>query len=147
MSEPVHGKTRDGRPVHALTRDYHKAHNAYARFNKRVAVWTTGAVGSMTCAWLFALLALYGLPNALRPGGTGFVPWFAQTFLQLVLLSVILVGGNIQAEAADARAAKTFEYAQDADVKIEKALDLLNVETEGGIRVILDAIDRALPGR
>ena len=37
------------------------------------------------------------------------VSWIAQTYIQLVLLSVIIVGQNIQSAASDARAAKTFE--------------------------------------
>ena len=39
------------------------------------------------------------------------VAWIAQTFLQLVLLPVIIVGQNIQAAASDARAAATYEDA------------------------------------
>jgi hypothetical protein len=40
------------------------------------------------------------------------VAWIAQTFIQLVLLPIIMVGQNVQSEAADARAAKTFEDVQ-----------------------------------
>lgn len=38
--------------------------------------------------------------------------WIAQTFLQLVLLSIILVGQNVQAAAADKRALDTFTDAE-----------------------------------
>lgn len=58
----------------------------------KVGVAITGAVGTMYCAILFTGLALIGLPPALKPGGEGLVPWIAQTFLQLVLLSIIMVG-------------------------------------------------------
>jgi hypothetical protein len=103
-------------------------------FNAKFAVLLTNGVGTMACAYAFALLALVGLPGALKPGGMGFVPWFAQTFLQLVLLSVIMVGQSVQATAADARAAKTLE---DTEVLIDR----LDTKTEGGITEILKRID------
>jgi hypothetical protein len=61
------------------------------------------------------------------------VAWIAQTFLQLVLLSIILVGSNVQAEASDARAAKTFEDCQ-------LIADRLDLETQGGITEIRDQL-------
>lgn len=82
--------------------------NAYKRFNAKIAVWTTVAVGSMTCAWLFAILAFAGLPTALKPGNIGLLFWISSDFLQLTLLSVIIVGQNIQAKAADKRAEQTY---------------------------------------
>src|SRR5271165_5044536 len=72
--------------------------------NAKIAVFLTNIVGSMWCAYVFAIIALFGLPQALRPGGEGIVSWIAQTFLQLVLLSVIMVGQNVQAQAGDVRA-------------------------------------------
>jgi len=38
--------------------------------------------------------------------------WIAQTFLQVVLLSIIIVGQNAQAAASDARAQMTYEDAE-----------------------------------
>ena len=88
----------------------------------------------MWCAYVFTLLALIGLPAALKPGGEGIVAWIAQTFLQLVLLSVIIVGQNVQSLAADARAENTFK-------DTEAILDRLDIHTEGGLKVILDRLD------
>lgn len=79
------------------------------RVNSWVAVKVTQAVGSMWCAYLFALLALLGLPTALSRNGEGIVAWIAQTFLQLVLLSVILVGQNVQSKTSDQRALDTWQ--------------------------------------
>ncbi len=45
----------------------------------------------------------------------------AQTFLQLVLLPVIIVGQNIQAKAADERAIATYE---DAGAILEEAKEI-----------------------
>jgi len=103
-------------------------------FNAKVAVFLTNLVGSMWCAYLFAGIALLGLAPALKPGGSGLIPWIAQTFLQLVLLSVIMVGQSVQGAASDSRAVHTFE-------DTERLLDLLDAKTAGGIKVILDAIE------
>ena len=151
--EPHYGRTKHGLSVHLRTVDHLPVHNAYARMNKAVAVKVTGWVGSMSCAWIFCLLALASLPAVLTQafhlhvfpswlisvGLIALVAWIAQTFLQLVLLSIILVGSNVQAEASDARAAKTFE-------DCERLLDKLDEHTEGGIKSVLDAVE-ALAGR
>lgn len=77
--------------------------------NGRIAVAITNVVGTMWCAYAFAALALVSLPTAIA-GGTGpLVSWIAQTFLQLVLLSIIMVGQKVQSEASDKQAAQTFK--------------------------------------
>jgi hypothetical protein len=59
----------------------------------------------MWCAYAFAILALISLPSAIRSGDSIIIiSWIAQTFLQLVLLPIIIVGQNVQAAASDARA-------------------------------------------
>ncbi len=79
--------------------------NPAGRFNSRLAVGITKVVGSMWCAYLFAFLALISLPAAIQSHDPIIiVAWIAQTFLQLVLLPIIIVGQNIQAAASDARA-------------------------------------------
>jgi hypothetical protein len=75
------------------------------RFNASLAVKITKAVGSMWCAYAFALLALISFPAAINSHEPIIiVAWIAQTFLQLVLLPIIIVGQNVQAAASDARA-------------------------------------------
>jgi hypothetical protein len=67
----------------------------------------------MWCAYAFAVLALVSLPAALRSHNPVImVSWMSQTFLQLVLLSVIIVGQNVQAVASDARAEADHETLQ-----------------------------------
>jgi tetratricopeptide (TPR) repeat protein len=79
--------------------------NPIGRFNSRFAVLITKSVGSMWCAYAFALIALISLPAALRSNDPIIiVGWVAQTFLQLVLLPIIIVGQNVLAAASDARA-------------------------------------------
>jgi hypothetical protein len=107
-------------------------------FNAKFAVLITRLVGTMWCAYLFAGIALLGLGPALKPGGEGIIAWIAQTFLQLVLLSVIMVGQNVQSLAADARSANTFRDA-------EAILDRLDLHTQGGLKTILDRLNEIAP--
>ena len=118
-------------------------------FNAKLAVIITTGVGTMACAYLFALLAFVSLPAILieanvvkrsdvpvfftKPGLILIVSWIAQTFLQLVLLSIILVGQRVQSTASDARALKEFE-------DTEVILDRLDTRTQGGLTDVLDAI-------
>ncbi len=77
----------------------------FGRINTRLAVLITRMVGSMWCAYLFALLACISLPAAISTHDPIIiVAWIAQTFLQLVLLPIIIVGQNVQAATSDARA-------------------------------------------
>jgi len=77
----------------------------FGRINKKIAVTITNAVGSMWAAYLFCALALVSLPAAIHSHDPIIiVAWIAQTFLQLVLLPIIIVAQNVQAAAADARA-------------------------------------------
>jgi hypothetical protein len=95
----------------AKVADFLPRGTAINRFNTRVALIITAVVGSMWCAYAFALFDLISLPAAIRGGASAIVSWVAQTFLQLVLLSVIMVGQNVQAAAADKRAEATFHDA------------------------------------
>jgi hypothetical protein len=82
------------------------------RFNAFLAVTITAGVGTMWCAYLFAGLALISLPEAVRGGTATTIAWIAQTFLQLVLLSIIIVGQKVSAEASDERALNTYNDAE-----------------------------------
>lgn len=133
VTKPHFGITKRGLHVHLRTTDHLPHDNAVSRFNSRIAIFTTKIVGTMWCAYVFAAFDCLALPTALQQGLYGIVQWVASFFLQLVLLSVIMVGQNLQATASDARSAKTFE---DTEV-IVSALD---VHTEGGLKVLLDEI-------
>jgi hypothetical protein len=86
--------------------------------NGRIALVLTTVVGTMWCAYAFAILALAVLPQAIGGGLLTFVEWVSQTFIQLVMLSVIMVGQNILGRAADKRSAMTY---QDADATFHEA--------------------------
>jgi hypothetical protein len=82
------------------------------KFNRKLGLGITLSVGTMWAAYIFAALALVSLYAALSSGNLiTIVAWIAQTFLQLVLLPIIIVGQNIQANASDARAAATYKDA------------------------------------
>jgi hypothetical protein len=118
-------------------------------FNAKFAVLVTRLVGSMWCAYLFTVIALISLPAILinanvltksdvphvlaSPGLILIVAWVAQTFIQLVLLSVIMVGQAVQSAASDARSEQTYE-------DTVKIIDALNVKTEGGIKELRDEL-------
>jgi hypothetical protein len=131
-------------------RDIKRAVGQVEGFNAKLALIITRSVGTMACAYLFALIALVSLPAILiqagvlkassvptiltKPGLILVVAWIAQTFIQLVLLSIIMVGQSVQSSASDARAGKEF-----ADTEV--ILDRLDLNTAGGIKSVLDAIE------
>lgn len=96
--------------------------NAFNRFNSWLAIKITDGVGTMVCAYIFAMIALISLPAAIHSGQLiVIISWIAQTFLQLVLLSIIIVGQNIAATASDKRAESTY---QDADATLHEAEEI-----------------------
>lgn len=91
---------------------FRKAQEEAAGFNSKLAVHITDIVGTMWCAYAFAGLALISLPEAIKSGTATFIAWFAQTFLQLVLLSIIMVGQKVAAEKSDKQLEQTFYDAE-----------------------------------
>jgi hypothetical protein len=99
------------RPAKAADQLPHE--NAAERFNSWLAVKVTDGVGTMWCAYAFTALALVSLRSAIDSGSAvTLVSWISQTFLQLVLLSVIMVGQNVLAAASDKRADATYKDCQ-----------------------------------
>ena len=76
----------------------------------------------MWCAYIFAAIALISLPAAIKSGDLiTIVSWIAQTFLQLVLLSIIMVGQNVASASVEQKITEThtaslgeFELAKEA---------------------------------
>ncbi len=102
-------------------------------FNGRLALIITGAVGTMWCAYIFALIALISLPAALQGGVATLISWIAQTFLQLVLLSVIMVGQRVASQASDKQALQTYKDAEallEIQEEVHKLLALNNEMTK-----------------
>jgi hypothetical protein len=104
--------------------------------NAKVAVALTKVVGTMWTFYVFNGIALISLPSAINSGSlTVLINWVSSNWIQLVLLPALMVGQNLESATADARAEKTFEAT-------EKILDRLDTHTAGGLRDVLDAIER-----
>jgi hypothetical protein len=101
----------------AKTRDEHVG------INGKIALALTTAVGTMWCAYAFALLALVVVPQAVSGGLLTTIQWVSQTFIQLVMLSVIMVGQNILGRVSDKRADETY---QDAEAILHEAQQIQN---------------------
>ena len=109
--------------------------------NGKIALVLTTVVGTMWCAYAFAILALVVLPQAFGGGLLTLVQWVSQTFIQLVMLSVIMVGQNVLGRAADKRAAMTYE---DADATLHEAGQIqshLQLQDDA-INALLDKVER-----
>jgi uncharacterized membrane protein len=109
--------------------------------NGRIALALTAAVGTMWCAYAFAILALVVLPQAINGGLLPLVQWVSQTFIQLVMLSVIMVGQNILARAADKRSLMTY---QDAGATFHEAEQIQAhlAAQDTAINALLDKVEK-----
>jgi len=97
-------------------------HKPKLTLNDRIGLGITKRVGTMWAAYVFFGLSLVSLPAALASGDTlVIVAWVAQTFLQLVLLPVIIVGQNLQAAESEKRAIATYK---DATAILEEAKEI-----------------------
>jgi len=100
----------------------------------------------MWCAYLFAAIALISLPNAIRSHDTiVIVSWIAQTFLQLVLLSIIMVGQSVQSESVSQQIAEThaaalgeFELAKESRATADEELAELKIISSEIHRILRD---------
>ena len=107
--------------------------------NGKIALVLTTVVGTMWCAYAFAALALLVLPQAVNGGLLTLIQWLSQTFIQLVMLSVIMVGQNILGRASDKRADMTY---QDADATFHEAgqIQAHLLEQDHAINDLLDKV-------
>ena len=108
--------------------------------NSRVALVLTAAVGTMWCAYIFAILALLVVPQAIHGGLLTFVQWVSQTFIQLVMLSVIMVGQSILGQAADKRAEMTYKDAEATFHEAEQIQAHLKAQDEA-MNALLDKVE------
>ena len=118
-------------------------------FNRRIAERITAAVGTMWAAYAFAAIALISFPAAIRSGDTlTIVDWVAQTFLQLVLLSIIMFGqqrstDDVAQQIAETHAASIaeFEFAKQArEIADQELAEIKKMAKE--IHIILKDIEK-----
>jgi hypothetical protein len=122
------------------------------RFNLWLAEKITTGVATMWCAYLFAAIALISLPKALQSGDSiVIVSWVAQTFLQLVLLSIIMVGQKVQSASVEQKIDEThtaslaeFELAKEArNFASEELKELKEISKE--VHSLIKEVEKKLP--
>ena len=99
-------------------------------FNTRLAVWLTRNVGTMACAYLFAVIGIAGLIGAFTNNASLVLIFgsISSYFLQLVLLPVILVGGNVLNRHQELQAEETFQTSQHSFHDIEQIMQHLSAQ-------------------
>jgi uncharacterized membrane protein len=115
-----------------MPRNVNKEHKESLGLLDKAALFITSIVGTMWCAIVFAIIAFISLPQAIAGGTAPIISWIAQTFLQLVLLSIIMVGQNLQSKHSELRAEADYETDVAAHeeiialkTKLDKVLDIL----------------------
>jgi hypothetical protein len=112
--------------------------------NGRIGLLITTVVGTMWCAYLFAVIGVVGIVGALS--NSAFVVLLIGAisgyFLQLVLLPIIIVGQNIQSAAADKRSQQTYK---DAEAILHECLQL-QAHLQAQDRVLDDLVRRLQGG-
>jgi len=121
---------------HIAARKAHGVHTTakeHVGFNGWLAVKITNGVATMWCAYVFTVLAMISLPDAIKGGTATLIAWIAQTFLQLVLLSIIMVGQKVAATASDKQAYQTYKDAEallEISNEVHKLIKINNALTE-----------------
>lgn len=120
--------------------------NRIGNLNRRIAAKITSVVSTMWCAYIFAALALISLPAAISTGDIVIiVAWVAQTFLQLVLLSIIMVGQQVSSSTVEKMIREThtatlseFDLAKEARIAMNQELEQLKQIADGIHQVLHD---------
>jgi uncharacterized membrane protein len=131
VAQPAHTLHRHAPRPHVV-RNPNAVHAAERTdFNSRIAVWLTSHVGTMLTAYTFAVLAFVGLFGVLSilPTSTYIlIAWLSQTFIQLVLLPVIMVGQNVLNRHAELQADEMFKSVQNTEHEEEQEIAHLSAQ-------------------
>ena len=109
----------------------HQAEQATSGFNTRIAVALTKSVGTVWTAYAFAVLAIIGLfaiLGLLSPIVALLVAWISQTFIQLVLLPIIMVGQNVLGRKTELQADEQFRTTMSTYHDIEQVMNHLSAQ-------------------
>ncbi len=111
---------------------------------ERFAMWITEHVGTMgffiiiflwTISWL--LWNMYGPEESRFDPYPGFVLWlFISNMIQIFLMPLIMIGQNLQAKHAEARAEADFEINTRAEEEIETILLHLENQSELIVKIL-----------
>jgi|SRR5437660_2184426 len=103
----------------------HKAEQATAGFNDKLAILLAKGVGTMICAYIFAILAIIGFPGLVNAQTSQWVQWTSQTFIQLTMLSVIMVGQAVLGHKQELQADEQFNTTKNTYHDIEQVMQHL----------------------
>jgi uncharacterized membrane protein len=109
----------------------HEAEQKAAGVNTRIAVALTKSVGTMWTAYTFMALAVVGLLailGLLSPIVALLVVWISQTFLQLTLLPIIMVGQNVLGRKAELQAEEQFNTTMNSYNDVEHIMQHLSAQ-------------------
>jgi uncharacterized membrane protein len=130
----------------------HAAEIAAGGFNTQIAVWLTEHVGTAYAFAVLAIIGLFAILGLLSPLVALLVAWISQTFIQLVLLPIIMVGQNVlgrkselQADEAYATTMKSYadieavmKHLDDQDKKIFVLEQLIKAQTDSILSLVQD---------
>lgn len=143
----VEARKAAGPPTRAKATETIHGSSKLGQLNAKIGLKITMVIGTMWAAYAFFALSVVSLPSAIRSHDVIIiVAWIAQTFLQLVLLPIIIVGQNLQAASSDARAQATYD---DASAVLEEAKQIqahLLVQDEA-IKNILTRLEGSSPAQ
>ncbi len=111
--------------------ELHKEEQAAEGFNTAIAVFLTTRVGTMWAAYSFAVLAIVGLLailGVLSPTVALLVAWGSQTFIQLVMLPIIMVGQNVLGRKSELQADEAFNTTMKTYHDIEEIIQHLSAQ-------------------
>jgi len=145
VRHPRAAELRAGKPVKTADLRQVNHQNFFVRMNARFGLKVTLVVGTMWCAYVFTVIALFALPSAIKHGTYFIVVWLSSSFLQLVLLRIIIVGQNIQATAADKRAEDTYK---DAEAVLKEAEEIQRhlLAQDDAITDIVNRLEKLMGG-
>jgi uncharacterized membrane protein len=109
----------------------HEAEQKAAGVNTRIAVALTRSVGTMWTAYTFMGLAVVGLLAILglfSPIVALLVVWISQTFLQLTLLPIIMVGQNVLGRKSELQADEQFNTTMNSYNDVEHIMQHLSAQ-------------------
>lgn len=111
----------------------HEEEKAAGGINMKIAVLLTHSVGTMWTAYTFSILAiigLFGILGLLSPIVYLLIAWLSQTFIQLVLLPVIMVGQNVLGRKTELQADEQFNTTQKTYHDIEEVMQHLSAQDD-----------------
>ena len=115
----------------------HKAEQEASSFNTRFAILLTKGVGTMVCAYIFAFIAILGFPLLpFGPQALLLVQWTSQTFIQLTMLSVIMVGQAVLGRKSELQAEESFNTTKKVYADIESIMKHLDDQDASILKIV-----------